>query len=385
MGRFCDPMDFKHAAIVTTKLGAGWFRAMASEIYRALQAYGVPTHLVDTDNLPDFWSYGPGRDHRTIFVDFNHRITFPERRPAVSLMVDHPCSLMKELATEHSADALTGWVDASHVEAVKTLGFAHRAAFLPHAGPDPSERPRPMSEREIDIFFAGSLEDAIARPTRPGDADGSLDASELVFDAIELIEKTGAAVLPAVLQVFEQHGMSTSSFARADFAQLMALVLRIGETNHRLNILRALPDSLTIAIAANYLPAALRNLPNVRFLDHIDDFGQVRSLMGNARIVLNTTAKFPFGSHERIWYAMAEGALVLTDNSAFMKQDFADGENILYLPQKRIEKNDLAPLTALARDHATLARMTEGASIHYRERHTWKKRAPFLVEAMRAA
>ena len=26
------------------------------------------------------------------------------------------------------------------------------------------ERPTPMAEREIDIFFAGSLEDAIARP-----------------------------------------------------------------------------------------------------------------------------------------------------------------------------------------------------------------------------
>jgi hypothetical protein len=377
-------MDFKQAAIVTTKLGAGWFKAMASEIHQALQAYGVAAHLVDTDFLPEFWTNGPGRDPRTIFVDFNHRITFPARRPAVSLMVDHPCSLMKELASEHSADAVTGWVDASHVEAVKLLGFAHRAAFVPHAGPDPSERVTPMAEREIDIFFAGSLDDAVERPARSSDAAGALEA-ELVFDAIELIENTGAAVLPAVLKIIERRRIAVSSLARDDFARLMDLVLRIGETNRRLNVLASLPDDLTIAIAANYLPAALANRPNIRFLGHVDDFDRIRGLMRNARIVLNTTAKFPLGSHERIWYAMAEGALVLTDGSAFMKQDFADHENILYLPQKRLATADLAPLAALARDHVTLTRMTEDATLNYRERHTWKKRVPFLVEAMRAA
>ncbi|HEV8016426.1 MAG TPA: hypothetical protein VGP48_12890 [Stellaceae bacterium] len=377
-------MDFKQAAIVTTRLGAGWFKAMASEIHRALQAYGIAAHLVDTDVLPEFWTNGPGRDPRTIFVDFNHRITFPARRPAVSLMVDHPCSLMKELAGEHSADALTGWVDASHVAAVKQLGFAHRAAFLPHAGPAPRECVTPMAEREIDIFFAGSLDDAVARPARSGDAAGALEAA-LVFDAIEHIEKTGAPVLPTIIEIIDRHGIAVSSLARDDFARLADLVLRIGETNRRLNVLAALPDDLTIAIASRYLPAALANRPNIRFLGPIDDFDEIRGLMRNSRIVLNTTAKFPLGSHERIWYAMAEGALVLTDSSAFMKQDFAGGENILYLPQQRLEPGDLAPLSALARDHATLTRMTESAALRYRERHTWEKRAPFLVEAMRAA
>jgi glycosyl transferase family 1 len=378
-------MDFKQAAIVTRRLGAGWFRAMASEIHRGLQAHGVAAHLVDMDVLPEFWSNGAGRDPRTMFVDFNRRITYPERRPAVSVMVDHPCSLMKELGGEHSADTMTGWVDASHLDAVKMLGFAHRATFLPHAGPAPRERPTPMAEREIDIFFAGSLEDAIARPVRAKDPAGPLDASELVFDAIEIIEETGAPVLPAVLKIMEQRGIPVASFARGDFAQLMALVLRIAETNRRLNVLMAIPDDLTIAIASSYLPAALSGRPNVRHLGHIDDFEQIRGHMRNARIVLNTTAKFPFGSHERIWYAMAEGALVLTDSSAFMKQDFVDGENILYLSQKHLETADLAPLGALAQDNATLARMTESASIRYRERHTWEKRAPFLIEAMRAA
>ncbi|HEY3917803.1 MAG TPA: glycosyltransferase [Stellaceae bacterium] len=356
---------------------------MASEIHQALERYGVPADLVEVGTLSEFWSNGPGRDRKTIFVDFNKRITYPERRPAVSVMVDHPCTLIKELAAEQSTDAVTGWVDASHVEAVKVLGFAHRAVFLPHAGPDPTERTVPMAEREIDIFFAGTLDDAIERPKTDGGA--SADAAQLVFDAVELMEKTGAPVLACTLQVIRQHGISTSSLTRNDFARLMTSTLEIGELNRRANVLAALPDDLSVVIASNYLPVALRDRTNIRHLGHIDDFDQIRNLMRHTRIVLNTTAKFPLGSHERIWYAMAEGALVLTDSSVFVKQDFADGENILYLPQKHLEKSDLESLTSLAHDDAELARMTDSASARYRERHSWEKRAPYLVEAMRAA
>ena len=378
-------MDFDRAAIVTSHRGAGWFRAIASEMHRALLIHGVRAHLVDAEALPDFWSNGPGRDPHTIFVDFNKRIIYPQRRPAVSVMVDHPCSLVKELAAENSADSVTAWVDASHVESVKALGFAHRAVFLPHAGPEPSELTPPMAEREIDIFFAGTLEDPIDRPMRDASSDEPGAALHLVFDTIELLEQTGAPVLSALLQILRQRGLQTTSLARRDFAELMTHALRIGEMNRRANVLASLPDNLTVAIASNHLPAALRDRSNIRHLGHIDDFEEIRALMRNARIVLNTTAKFPLGSHERIWYAMAEGALVLTDRSVFMQQDFADGENILFLPQKRLAKADLAPLSALARDPATLARMTESAAARYRERHSWTKRAPFLIEAMRAA
>jgi hypothetical protein len=79
---------------------------------------------------------------------------------------------------------------------------------------------------------------------------------------------------------------------------------------------------------------------------------------------------------------MAEGAVVLTDVSAYMKQDFQDGESILYLPQKRLDEEDLEGVAATAKDAKGLARMADRAGSIYRDRHTWKRRAPLLMEAM---
>jgi spore maturation protein CgeB len=161
----------------------------------------------------------------------------------------------------------------------------------------------------------------------------------------------------------------------------LTTILQIGEINRRVSVLAALPEALRLAVATDHFPAALRARPNLRHLGYIDDFGEIRALMRRSRIVLNITGKFPAGSHERIWFAMAEGAVVVTDRSVFMKQDFTDGETIVYLPQSRLAPSDLAPLAALAHDTKRLDRMAADAMAIYRNRHTWTKRAQLLIDA----
>jgi hypothetical protein len=303
----------------------------------------------------------------------------------VAVMVDNPCSLVAELAAPRSDLAVTGWVDATHPDAVRALGFAHRAFFLPHAGPEPA-RMTPFADRDIDVFFAGSLEEPLERGAwRDAHPNVPSAVSEAIFDTVELIEASGKPVLPAFLDMLTHRQVAPAQLTREAFAALVTLVLKIAEAKRRLEILQALPESLRVAVAADYLPNALRDRPNLRYLDYIDDFDRIRALMERARIVLNTTMKFPAGSHERIWYAMAAGAVVLTDYSAFMKCDFCDGESILYLPQKHIEPRNLAPVAETIADTTKLARMAQSALTNYQRRHTWAKRAPLLIEAMRAA
>jgi glycosyltransferase involved in cell wall biosynthesis len=179
-----------------------------------------------------------------------------------------------------------------------------------------------------------------------------------------------------------RHGVSPSRFTRDGFASLMAQIQKIGEANRRVGILAALPDDIEIAIVSNHLPQALRGRPNIRYLGYINDFDRIRDFMRNSRIVLNATSKFPAGSHDRIWFAMAEGAVVLTDVSVFMKQDFQDGESILYLPQRRLDREDVEAVVTTAKDAKGLARMADRAGSIYRDRHTWRRRAPLLIEAM---
>jgi hypothetical protein len=106
--------------------------------------------------------------------------------------------------------------------------------------------------------------------------------------------------------------------------------------------------------------------------------------MGRSRIVLNSTNKFPRGSHERIWYAMAAGAVVLTDPSSFLARDFAHARDILFLP--RGDLSDVAAETAeLARDGARLTAIAAAAREVYAAGHTWRHRLDTIFALAAAA
>ena len=376
-------MDFRRVVIITGQRAAGWSRAMAIDVARSLDALDIETQLIEIERLGDYVTSAEARDPRTLFLDFNHRIVFPEDRPTVSIMLDHPCSLMKELAAKHSENAVTAWVDATHGPAVQALGFRHRAMFLPHAGPTPSASCRAFDERDIDVFFAGTLGEPIDRASwAAANPDAAPIVADLLFDTIERIEATGGAVLPVLLAVMQQHGLSPAALTRDNFAELMDLALRIGEINRRVNILETLPRDLTLVIASDHLPACLKDRGNIRYAGYIEDFDEICGLMRRARVVLNATSKFPAGSHERIWYGIAAGAAVLTDLSVFMKQDFVDRENIFYLPQRRLAAGDIS---AVIKDNARLDAIADRARTVYAARHSWMKRAPLLAEALHVA
>lgn len=379
-------MAYQNVVIVSGRRAAGSMQTVAAEIHAALRAHGVAVEVMDVDALPVLCEADIARIDTTLFLTFSHKITFPWRQRIVSIMGDHPCHRVHQLSIRSSEHAVTAWSDASHLSALRALGFPHRAVFLPHAGPEPAETIIPHDEREIDLLFVGTLREPTDRARwRAGNPDASPIVADLIFDTVEVVERTGAPVLPATAEVMRHHDVSSSLLTRDDFARLIASIQDIAEVNRRVRILAALPDDLEIAIVSNHLPLALCDRPNVRFLGYIDDFDRVRGLMRNASIVLNTTSKFPAGSHDRIWFAMAEGAVVATDASLFMQQDFRDGEAIVYLPQKHLEDEDLEPVIAAAKDARTLARLSDRASSIYRRRHTWTMRAPALIEAMRAA
>jgi hypothetical protein len=380
-------MDANQVVVVGGTRSAGWAKAMISEIVNGLRDCGVAARELDVDDAPDFFERHRGEREAMAVVDLNHRIHFPWPQAKVAIMVDHPCTRIAELALPDRERLVTGWVDASHVPAVAALGFPHRAVFLPHAGPAPVATRLRAAERDIDLFFAGTLAEptdrAVWGAANPG---ASPVVAELIFASIEAIERTGSPAVPALLGVLRKHGLSLgTALSRDQFAELISTILAVGEHNRRFAVLTALPEALTVAVASDYLPKALRERANIRHLGYVGDFAEIRRLMGRSRIVLNMTGKFPAGSHERIWYAMAEGAVVLTDFSVFVEQTFVDGETIVYLPRRPVGPDDLAPLAALAWDAERLDRLSAGATAVYRAHHTWSKRASLLIDAIKLA
>src|SRR6202012_4744155 len=117
-------------------------------------------------------------------------------------------------------------------------------------------------------------------------------------------------------------------------------------------------------------------------LGFIDDFAEIRKLMARSRIVLNSTNKFPDGSHERIWYGMAEGAAVLTDASRYLERYFTHGRDILYLPRHGDLTEIAAEVTSLLAAPRRLDQLVEAARPVYAAHHTWRTRLEILFALM---
>jgi len=145
-----------------------------------------------------------------------------------------------------------------------------------------------------------------------------------------------------------------------------------------LQAIAALPR-VKLHICSNELPLTLAKAPSVTWHGYVSDFGKVRALMRDARIVLNTTNKFPRGAHERIWYAMAESSVVLTDCSSYMAADFVDGREILYLPEGRNLTGQLDYLPDLINSPQRLEEIASAALPIYAAKHCWKARVQSLL------
>ena len=113
-------------------------------------------------------------------------------------------------------------------------------------------------------------------------------------------------------------------------------------------------------------------------------FDETIPLIADARMVLNVMPWFKSGVHDRVYSAMLNGSVCLTDGSEFVARTLTDGrEAVLYsldqlqaLPEKvkRYLKNP-EELQALARRGFEYARNTQ----------TWRRRAGQLAEIMEKA
>lgn len=361
---------------------AGWFKAQMAEVRAGLQSNGLDAILVPAERFSETFSApisGP-----CFVVDGNHRAYLPMPLAKFSFMMDHPCWKPEYLEHGHPEIERLGWVDASHPAAAAAIGLKYRSSFCPHAGPDPTSAPAAMRERDIDVLFLGGLRESVDRARWRAEHPAAAPVlAELIFDTAEAVEASLEPLVPIFMRVCKEHGIDVAqAFSRPAFCAIVSDILAIMEGNRRTRVLAALPTGLRIAVATGTLPTELRDRRDILHLGYIEDFSEIRRLIGRAKIVLNVTGKFPQGSHERIWYAMAENAAVLTDQSRFMARDFADGETIRYLPLGAVMPEHLADLLALCADTARLQAQADAARDIYRAKHTWKERARLIIAAV---
>lgn len=258
--------------------------------------------------------------------------------PCFDFLVDHPMYYADSL--DHApAQTTVLCADRTHTDYVRRFyPRVHAARFLPTGGCEVSadtknaagETGADWAKREIDVLFIGSYkyntaqaEDDLARCitehliAHPG---------HTFEQAIELCLKEGGG----------ENGAGNESFETEPFTDVRLKEIiekyRFTETNltslYRKTLMEEIVNAgIDIHVYGNgWEQTSLPQHPCFHLHAPVS-FEEGLTLMAQSKIVLNHMAWFKHGSSERIFNAMAQGAVCITDSSAYLDDILKDEVN----------------------------------------------------------
>lgn len=98
----------------------------------------------------------------------------------------------------------------------------------------------------------------------------------------------------------------------------------------------------------------------------------------NAKVALNIMPWFKDGAHDRIFTAMLQKTVALTDTSKYLQEEFTDGEDIAFFSLAKREKlPDIVHM--LLSDEEQAAHIAEKGYMRAKEAHTWRERTQQIL------
>ncbi len=294
--------------------------------------------------------------------------------PCFNLLMDHPMYYYDTLDIS-PAHGVVVCADRNHVDYVKRFCPAvRRYLFLPTGGEElqPKKPKKPIAERTIDVLLIGSYK---------YHADYNYDKmDETVMD--DLICHPYKTLEQAVEDQIKSARPKTTD---AELKQIIQ-AHRFAETNlcamYRLEIVRALVESgITVSVYGNGWEKT-HLYGNPHFVCHAPiSFRNALLLMEDSKIVLNQMAWFKDGGSERIFNAMLQGAVCLTDDSIYLKENFTDEKDLVFYSLAELEKLP-ETVSGLLRDSNRMQRIADNGYAAASANHTWAHRAEELLKLL---
>ncbi len=302
--------------------------------------------------------------------------------PHLTLLLD-PALYELNLAT--SPYALVSCVDQFDCQFFQAANF-ERVFFLPHA----VERELsfdPSVPRTFEVVFSGTCYD-------PDNLHiwwrqhHSKEVCHVIEQAIEIgLSDNKTTFYQAVMQSLLMSNISPQEVDVLRIAYYVDFYMRGIE---RVELIRSIKDAPVHIFGS---PSWREEQPIKTWEDYFKDqknvmihppveYGQSLEILKRTKICLNSMPMFKNGSHERIFAGLACGALPLTSDNLFVRENFVDGEDLLLF-----QFNGLASVNEkinfyLANEKDRI-NVVESGRKKVIQAHTWDNRAEIIIENVR--
>lgn len=298
------------------------------------------------------------------------------RVPVINLLVDHPMYYADTLdyAPMHG---IVACADRHHADyCSRFYPNVRRSIFLPTAGEclKPYADLKPFMDRTIDVLFIGSYKFCDGLTEKYDDMDRYLERELRAHPRNSLSDLLEAA-------------LASDGIHRPD-AQLRTLI----ESKRSLELQAAswfrgriietlVQNGISVTVYGDgWEKLDICSYPNFIRRAPVSPKEGI-ALMEDAKIVLNQLTWFKAGASERIFEAMLQGAVCLTDDSEYLREQFLDGEDLRFYSLEHLET--LPQLAGeLLTDSALSDRIRSNAYKKASAKHTWESRAEELLACL---
>lgn len=287
----------------------------------------TPSESLETqDNLPDF-TFGingvPFTEERKMLCDVTNI-------PHICYLIDPPFRFYELLSSNNIIFACD---DAYNTRFLELKG--KKAFFMPH-GVDLLLSKDREEEKIYDIIFMGTFIDyENIRKTWHAQFPKIL-AQTLDDAAIITLEDGKTSLIEAFSMAYRDRLGLDKNWLSVDSEfmlplNMLEMYIKGKERCELISSLSHLPVHLFGSNDSNgkgWKDALGLKCSLIQYHDAVN-FENAINIMKKSKIVLNASSKNKEGGHERIFYGMGCGAVVVTNENLFMKKNYTDKENIL--------------------------------------------------------
>lgn len=302
--------------------------------------------------------------------------------PYINILMDHPFHYEKPLKNA-PATSVVLCTDKNHVHYIRRYFFnISRVDFLPHAGVELGHWHKPLEERRIDVLYAGALPVyTVGRMIPDLAAIPEVDGEQMMQ---EVLKELVAHPCRTTEEVIEEYLRSQRNDWTPERLKQLIVTMRFLDSYatsfFREQAVRLLVESgITVtAYGVGWDQCEWSGTPYLHYGGKVLA-PEILPLMNDSKIVLNTMTWFKAGAHDRIFNGMLAKAAVVTDDSAYLREEFTDGKELVMF-----SLTDMAALPERVFDlfgHRKMAQ--EMADCGYeaaQKHHTWRQRAEYIAK-----
>lgn len=347
-----------HSNLVTATTQIAFFNQFANHFpeatlsFNALEKKGTQALLCDTVKIP----------HVSFLVESPHRCMY---------LTESPYSIIT-------------CIDRSEVGFVRSSGFSN-VFFLPHAV-EGTLSSNVFSERPYDVvLFSSCPDEELLRASWKERFPPVL--CEVMDKAVTLaLNNSDIPYYQAFVHALNDTPSCHQQVNLADIDGIevfSALEMSI-KAKDRIAMVRAIKDAKihlftpSKAVWTKYL----KGQSNIIFHDAVP-YADALEILKQSKIILNSSPTIRYGAHERIFAGFASGALTMTNENPYLKEQFVDGESIAFYRYGEEEKLNADINAYLANESWRQQVANQGKEITLRF-HTWQQRALQLLEILNA-